>query len=138
MTDPPEWVSSPVPATDTDLSTRPSACLPGATLSLTSFDGVKFDKHLSYVIHYWHVKARKSIPRKPDGLPVCVHCVRNIAAHYCLVCGVDYCLSCHRGTHGNPFGFAQHAKATKEQYSDQGMAFFFILDFFIFIFTSVV
>lgn len=119
VTNPPEWVSSPVVATEADFAAR-RRTLTGPDLIATAFDGVQFDRQQLYVIHYWHVKARKSIPRKPDGLSVCVHCCRNIAAHRCITCAADYCLACHRGTHSNPFGFHQHAKATKEQYSDPG------------------
>lgn len=119
VTDPPEWVSSPVIATEADFAAHRQT-LSGSTLAATSCDGVQFDPMQLYVIHYWHVKARKSIPRKPDGLPVCVHCHRNIASHHCTTCKMEYCLACHRGTHGNPFGFRQFAKATKEQYSDPG------------------
>lgn len=119
MTSPPQWISTPVVATEADY-TAGRRIYHGDMLATTAFDGVQFDANTQYVIHYWHVTARKSIPRKPDGLPLCYHCERNIAAHHCETCQVDYCLACHRGTHGNPFGFHQHAKATKEQYSDPG------------------
>jgi hypothetical protein len=112
-------MSTPVLATEEDIAAG-RRIHHGDMLRATAFDGVRFDRNAQYVIHYWHVKARKSLPRKPDGLPLCCHCERNIAAHHCLTCQTDYCLSCHRGTHGNPFGFHQHAKATKEQYSDPG------------------
>jgi hypothetical protein len=122
VTDPPEWMSTPVIATEEDIAAG-RRIHHGDMLRATAFDGVRFDRAARYVIHYWHVKARKSLPRKPDGLPLCCHCERNIAAHHCMTCQTDYCLSCHRGTHGNPFGFHQHAKATKEQYSDPGTYF---------------
>jgi hypothetical protein len=119
VTDPPEWMTTPVIATDEDVAAGRRIHF-GDVLKSTAFDGVQFDASQRYVIHYWHVKARKSIHRKPDGLPLCAHCDRNVASHLCTVCAVDYCLACHRGTHGNPFGFHQRAKATKEQYSDPG------------------
>jgi hypothetical protein len=120
VSDPSEWVSNPVVASDEDRAAG-RRIYSGADLAETSFDGVQFDKSQSYVVHYWHVKARKSIPRKPDGLPLCSHCQRNIAVHRCDACAVDFCLSCHRGTHGNPFGVHQHAKANKDQFLDPGI-----------------
>jgi hypothetical protein len=72
-----------------------------------------------YVIHYWHVTARKDLPRKPDGLPVCSLCCRNLAVHSCNSCnGANFCWTCHRDTHASPLGFLQKTKASRAQYSD--------------------
>mmetsp|Transcript_24132 Transcript_24132/g.33095 ORF Transcript_24132/g.33095 Transcript_24132/m.33095 type:complete len:262 (-) Transcript_24132:570-1355(-) len=66
-------------------------------------------------IHYYHVPSKKDIPRKPDGLPLCKHCYRQLAQHFCTVCAVDYCANCHRLTHASPFGVRQKANATQKE-----------------------
>jgi len=60
-----------------------------------------------YAMHYWHVKAERDIPRKPDGLPLCLHCHRNLAIEHCNECNLDYCHTCLRETHASPYGFKQ-------------------------------
>ncbi len=62
-----------------------------------------------YALHYWHVKAKRDIPRKPDGLPICAQCYRNLAVEHCNECQKDYCFPCLRETHASPFGFKQTA-----------------------------
>ena len=81
--------------------------------------------------HYWHVVAKRDLPRKPDGLKLCCSPLtpeeygdgiesddwcRNIAVHWCVDCAADYCASCLRRTHEHPLGFGQKTKASKEQY----------------------
>lgn len=67
-------------------------------------------------VHYYHINARRVFPGKPDGFPVCGVCQYQLAVHVCLDCQTSYCFACHRATHANPFGFAQHAKAKRSQY----------------------
>mmetsp|Transcript_21860 Transcript_21860/g.48872 ORF Transcript_21860/g.48872 Transcript_21860/m.48872 type:complete len:1042 (-) Transcript_21860:89-3214(-) len=114
---PSDWVSNPVVASQGDRAAG-RRIYRGADLLAWAHDGVRVQSGEDYVLTYWHMAAKKGIPRKPDGLPLCCTCQRNIGVHFCKGCTADYCLPCHRGTHGNPFGFHQHAKATKDQYSD--------------------
>jgi hypothetical protein len=74
-----------------------------------SDDELLADKSLEqmYTLHYWHVKGKRDIPRKPDGLPLCCYCQRNISLHKCIQCNLNYCLLCSRITHGSPFEFKQ-------------------------------
>mmetsp|Transcript_14713 Transcript_14713/g.21879 ORF Transcript_14713/g.21879 Transcript_14713/m.21879 type:complete len:247 (+) Transcript_14713:206-946(+) len=58
-------------------------------------------------IRYYHVPS--------DGLPLCKHCYRQLAQHFCTVCAVDYCVNCHRLTHASPFGVRQKANATQKE-----------------------
>ena len=62
-----------------------------------------------YALHYWHVKAKRDIPRKPDGLPICHVCYRNLATDHCDQCAIDYCFPCLREMHSSPFEFKQKA-----------------------------
>ena len=68
-----------------------------------------------YALHYWHVKAKRDLPRKPDGLPLCVHCSRNLAHEHCNECNLDYCFPCQRETHGSPYGFKQKSVLKMEE-----------------------
>lgn len=61
-----------------------------------SYDGLTIDPHLKYTTHYYHIFSKKTLPRKPDGIPLCTYCTRNLGVQYCKDCQVDYCLSCHR------------------------------------------
>lgn len=69
-------------------------------------------------VHYWHVPSSKELPRKPDGLPACSTCNTNLAIHYCIECGLNYCSGCHRDSHSNPMGFAQNRKVRKKESID--------------------
>lgn len=73
-----------------------------------------------YQLHYWHVTAQRDLPRKPDGLILCIQCQRNIAIHRCLVCEVDYCIPCHRDTHKAPLNFAQKTLPTEKELENPG------------------
>ena len=75
-------------------------------------------KEQMYALHYWHVKGKRDIPRKPDGLPVCIQCQRNLATEHCIQCNYDYCLTCARQTHASPFGFKQNAVLKMEERND--------------------
>jgi hypothetical protein len=68
-----------------------------------------------YHIHYWHVVAKRSLPRKPDGFHLCYTCTRNIAQRYCEDCMLHYCWGCHEETHSCPLGAAQKLKPTRQQ-----------------------
>lgn len=57
--------------------------------------------------HYWHVIAKKDIPRKPDGLPLCEECELNLALQFCEQCERNYCFPCKRKIHCHPLGFSQ-------------------------------
>ena len=77
-----------------------------------------------YSLHYWHPKAQRDIPRKPDGLPLCINCNRNLATFNCLDCehGSDnYCFTCMRETHASPFAFKQKSALSAEQRSKPSM-----------------
>jgi len=65
---------------------------------------------------YWHVTAKRSIPRKPDGLLLCGRCEVNMATRSCQGCdNMLYCFSCHRDTHGHPMNFCQNTRASDKQ-----------------------
>ena len=68
--------------------------------------------------HFWHCTAKRSIPRKPDGLLICQRCDVNLALRRCVQCDLVYCFICHRETHSNPMNFLQHTRATSEQLMD--------------------
>ncbi len=53
---------------------------------------------------YWHVTAKKFLPRKPDGIPLCSTCRLKLAIHYCNDCKLNYCFTCQRDTHAHPQG----------------------------------
>jgi len=57
--------------------------------------------------HYWHVMAKKDLPRKPDGLPLCSECSLNLALQYCEQCQRDFCFPCKRKLHSHPLEFSQ-------------------------------
>lgn len=61
-------------------------------------------------VHYWHVPGKTELPRKPDGLPLCQHCCKNIALHVCNTCELHYCFACTYKTHASPLGFFQKRK----------------------------
>lgn len=68
---------------------------------------------------YWHVTARRSLPRKPDGLLLCQRCDINLALRKCLGCNnMLYCFCCHRETHSHPLNFCQNTRATQNQLND--------------------
>jgi hypothetical protein len=69
-------------------------------------------------VHYWHAPSRQELPRKPDGMPLCSYCCRNLAVHTCSTCTYDYCFYCHRWTHAHPWGFEQKRDMTVEEQSD--------------------
>eukprot|EP00981_Chlorochromonas_danica_P014826 scaffold8997_cov171-Ochromonas_danica.AAC.1 len=80
---------------------------------------------------YWHIKARRALPFKPDGFILCNQCNYLLAVHTCIQCntvdlgdgrmsGGHFCFACHRATHSHPMNFCQRTKATKQQYSHPG------------------
>jgi hypothetical protein len=82
-------------------------------------------------VEYWHVTARRLLPFKPDGFPICDSCNYLLAVHCCIQCsgspqeggrvmGGNFCFPCHRHRHAHPLGFAQCSKASKVQYSSTG------------------
>ena len=71
-----------------------------------------------YSLHYWHVKAQRDIPRKPDGLPLCQQCHRFLAVKKCTDCDINYCFKCLRATHHSPMDFKQKSFLTLEQRKD--------------------
>ncbi len=74
-----------------------------------------------YALHYWHVKGKRDIPRKPDGLPLCGNCQRNLATDFCQDCHLNLCLSCARDTHASPFNFKQKAVLKAEERSNSDL-----------------
>jgi hypothetical protein len=77
---------------------------------------VMTDGHL----HYYHVKARREFPHKPDGYLLCTECQHFLAIRTCVDCNTHFCFACHRKTHGHPLGFAQNFKISKDQMHDAG------------------
>jgi len=81
-------------------------------------------------VHYWHAVAKRSLPKKPDGYPLCQNCCRNLASRKCIDCSEKkvshdeeavmtlFCFTCHRETHGAPLGFFQRKRPSKLQYFD--------------------
>lgn len=73
-------------------------------------------KEQMYALHYWHVKAQRDLPRKPDGLPACGMCHRNLAKFACVQCHhAPYCHKCYRDTHASPLNFLQKSFLNMEQ-----------------------
>jgi hypothetical protein len=95
---PAEWIPIDVPTvTDEELKADPA-------------------REQMYALHYWHVKAQRDLPRKPDGLPPCCLCNRHLAKFSCFECHeANYCHKCYRDTHGSPMFFAQKSFLTMEQ-----------------------
>ena len=75
-------------------------------------------KEQMYALHYWHVKAKRDLPRKPDGLPLCATCHRNLADMRCVQCAINNCFACYRSQHASPLGFLQRARPTPDQAQD--------------------
>lgn len=73
-----------------------------------------------FSLHYWHVLAKRDLPRKPDGIPVCLSCNRNLADMRCVQCTTNFCFACYRETHASPYGFLQQARPTPAQTNDLG------------------
>jgi len=73
-----------------------------------------------YSLHYWHNEAQRDLPRKPDGLPACHTCMRNLADMECPQCVSNFCFTCYRDTHASPYGFLQKARPTPDQTNDLG------------------
>ncbi len=96
-----EWIPIDVPTvTDEELAADPS-------------------REQMYALHYWHVKAQRDLPRKPDGLPLCCVCNRHLANFSCQECHhANYCFKCYRDTHASPMHFAQKSFLTTEQRQD--------------------
>ena len=79
------------------------------------------------VQEYWHVIAKRTIQRKPDGFMLCQTCNVNIATRKCLDCEeegplaaghvayVHFCFACYRETHSSPFDFHQLKRPNKLQ-----------------------
>ena len=86
--------------------------------------------NIAGVQEYWHVIAKRSIGRKPDGFMLCQNCNVNIATRKCVDCEdegplaaghiayVFFCFACYRSTHSSPFGFYQLKKPSKIQRLD--------------------
>ena len=81
-------------------------------------DETKPPREQMFALHYWHATARRDLPRKPDGLPLCVQCRRGLAAMKCAQCTTNFCLPCYRQTHGSPFGFFQRRKPNSDEAQD--------------------
>lgn len=73
-----------------------------------------------YSLHYWHVKAKRDLPRKPDGIPACTACHRNLAEMKCVQCTTNFCFTCYRDSHASPYGFFQKKRPTPDQANDMG------------------
>lgn len=78
-------------------------------------DGAGPPREQMFALHYWHATARRDLPRKPDGLPLCVQCRRSLAAMQCVQCTTNFCLPCYRQTHASPFGFFQRRKLNSDE-----------------------
>lgn len=111
---PSPWVSIPESA-ESDDDTVASGV---SDINNVNIDHVGPPKSKNSSIHFWHVTARKSIPRKPDGLLMCQRCEINLALRNCYTCGLVYCFSCHRDLHRHPLNFLQHTRATELEASD--------------------
>lgn len=82
------------------------------------------------VQEYWHVIAKRTIQRKPDGFMLCQTCNINIATRKCIDCEEEgpqaagyaayshFCFACYRHTHGSPFDFYQLKRPNKLQRID--------------------
>lgn len=70
-------------------------------------------------LNFWHVTAKRSLPRKPDGLLLCQRCEINLALRRCFQCETLFCFICHRETHSHPMGFLQNTAPDEEQLHDQ-------------------
>lgn len=77
---------------------------------------------------YWHSAAKRFLPRKPDGIQLCHYCNSNISLLRCLKCETNYCFTCLRDTHGNPYQFLQKPKVTRSESVND--TFISKLDFF--------
>lgn len=100
-----------------DKSAKPSASSSSSCASCSSSSSSSSSKQRKQR-HFWHVTAKRSLPRKPDGLTLCSRCDINIALRHCHQCDAAFCFPCHRDTHSHPLGFFQNRVASSKQRAD--------------------
>jgi len=107
---------------DERVVTVPNSDVTAATTSTgtvsTTSDALVVAPSATTTVSYWHVQARRGMPRKPDGLLLCEICSFYFALRKCAECDVKYCFVCHRESHGHPLGFTQKTKPYKVQLND--------------------